>query len=63
VPNIAQRHALHVERTAKKASMLSDRVYLSSAEARVEEIKGGRHALGPLGSSSSQHGRTPELVL
>ena len=25
-PNIAQRHALHVERTAKKAFMLSDRV-------------------------------------
>ena len=40
-PNIAQRHALHVERTAEKAVMLSDRVSLSSAEARVEEIKGG----------------------
>ena len=25
-PNIAQRHALHVERTAEKAFMLSDRV-------------------------------------
>ena len=25
-PKIAQRHALHVERTAKKAVMLSDRV-------------------------------------
>ena len=25
-PNIAQRHALHVERTAEKAVMLSDRV-------------------------------------
>ena len=31
-PNIAQRHALHVERTAEKAVMLSDRVQLSSAE-------------------------------
>ena len=30
-----------VERTAEKAFMLSDRVQLSSAEARVEEIKGG----------------------
>ena len=40
-PNIAQRHALHLERTAEKAVMLSDRVELSSAEARVEEIKGG----------------------
>ena len=40
-PNIAQRHALHVERTAEKAVMLSDRVELSSAEARVEEIQGG----------------------
>ena len=40
-PNIAQRHALHVERTAEKAVMLSDCVELSSAEARVEEIKGG----------------------
>ena len=40
-PNIAQRHALHVERTAEKAVMLSDRVEFSSAEARVEEIKGG----------------------
>jgi hypothetical protein len=29
-----------VERTAKKAFLLSDRVSLSSAEARVEEIKG-----------------------
>ena len=25
-PDIAQRHALHVERTAEKAVMLSDRV-------------------------------------
>ena len=40
-PNIAQRHALHVERTAEEAFMLSDRVQLSSAEARVEKIKGG----------------------
>ena len=42
---MAQRHALHVERTAEKAFMLSDRVQLSSAEAReearVEEIVGG----------------------
>ena len=38
---MAQRHALHEERTAKKAFMLSDRVELSGAEARVEEIKGG----------------------
>jgi hypothetical protein len=30
-----------VERTAEKALVLSDRVELSSAEARVEEIKGG----------------------
>ena len=41
-PNTAQRHALHVERTAEKAFMLSDRDQLSSAEARVEEIKGSR---------------------
>ena len=40
-PNKAQRHALHVERTAEKAVMLSDRAELSSAEARVEEITGG----------------------
>jgi hypothetical protein len=39
--NITQRHGLHIERTAEKAFMLSDRVQLSSAEARVEEIKGG----------------------
>ena len=39
---MAQRHALHhVERTAEKAFMLSDRVLLCSAEARVEEIMGG----------------------
>ena len=38
---MAQRHALHVERTAEKALILSDRVELSSAEAREEEIKGG----------------------
>ena len=37
-PNIAQRHALHVERTAGKAVMLSDRVELSSAEARVDTV-------------------------
>ena len=30
-----------VERTADKAFLLSDRLELSSAEARVEEIKGG----------------------
>ena len=30
-----------VEKTAKKAFMLSNRVELSSAEARVEELKGG----------------------
>ena len=30
-----------VERTADKAFFLSDRVYLSSAEARVEGTKGG----------------------
>ena len=40
-PNMAQRHALHVERTAEKAVMLSDRVQLSSAEARVKGIVGG----------------------
>ena len=41
-PNMAaQRHAHHVERTAEKAFMLSDRVELSSAEARVEGIVGG----------------------
>ena len=45
-PNIAQRHALHVERTAEKAFMLSGRVKLSSAEARVEEIEGGSVGVG-----------------
>jgi C-terminal processing protease CtpA/Prc len=30
-----------VERTAKKTFLLSDRVELSSVEARVEEIQGG----------------------
>ena len=40
--------------------MLSDRVELSRAEARVEEIKDD---IGPLGSSSSQHRRTMENVL
>jgi hypothetical protein len=30
-----------VERTARKAFLRSDRVWLSSAETRVEEIKGG----------------------
>ena len=30
-----------VERTARKEKMLSDRVWLPSAEARVEGIKGG----------------------
>ena len=38
---MAQRHALHGERTAEKAFMLSDRVELSSAEARAEGIVGG----------------------
>ena len=38
---MAQQHALHVERTAERAFMLSDRVKLSSAEARVEGIVGG----------------------
>ena len=38
---MAQRHALHAERTAKKAFMLSGRVQLSSAEARVVGIVGG----------------------
>ena len=33
---MAQRHAVHVERTAEKVFMLSDRVLLSSVEARVE---------------------------
>ena len=36
---------LSVERTADKAFLLSDRVELSSAEARVEEIQGGYVAL------------------
>ncbi len=36
-----------VERTAEKAFLLSDRVELSSAEARVEEIVGG--SLGVFG--------------
>ena len=45
-PNMAQRHALHVKRTAKKAFMLSDRVQLSSAEARVEGIMGGSVGVG-----------------
>ena len=42
-----------VERTAEKAFMLSDRVELSSAEARVEEIKGDSVGVGegiPAGS-------------
>ena len=39
--NMAQPHALHVEETAEKAFMLSDRVLLSSAEAREEGIMGG----------------------
>ena len=38
---MAQQHALHVEKTAEKAFMLSGRVQLSSAEARVEGIVGG----------------------
>ena len=49
---MAQRHALHVERTAKKAFMLSDRVELSSAEARVEEIVGGSVGVFELSQSS-----------
>ena len=56
-----------VERTAEKAFMLSDRVWLSSAEARVEKIKGRfvgvKGPLSPLASSSSPHTRTPEIVL
>ena len=35
-PNIAQRHALHVERTAEKAFMLSDRVQLSKTIERQQ---------------------------
>jgi len=61
---MAQRHALHVERTAEKASILSDRVWLSSAEARVEGRVGGSVGvgegipLGPLGFEGAQHRQT-----
>ena len=33
--------------------MLSDRVYLSSAQARVEEIKGGSRSINNVGSFRS----------
>ena len=48
-PNIAHRHALHVERTADEALMLSNRVELSSADARVQEMKGGSVGVFELG--------------
>ena len=49
----SQRTRPSVKRTAGKAFMLSDRVKLSSAEARAEEIKGGSVGVGggiPAGS-------------
>jgi hypothetical protein len=53
---MAKRHALHLERTAEKVFMLSDRVELSSAEARVEGIVGG--SVGVLELSQSARART-----
>ena len=44
--NMAQRHALYVERAADKAVLLSDRVQLSRAEARIEGIVGGSTTTG-----------------
>ena len=43
---MAQRHALPSKRTADKASLLSGRVGLSRAEARVEGIVGGSVGVG-----------------
>ena len=46
--------------------MLSDRVYLSSAEARVEEIKGGSVGVGegiPTGSHAHLHTPNPSQPL
>ena len=54
-PEIAQPHALHVERTAEKAFMLSDRIQPSSAEALVEEIN---TLLGCLGEARSPRSLT-----
>ena len=47
-----------VERTAEKAFLLSDRVSLSSAEAREEGIQGGSLGVGegiPIGCHAHTH--------